>query len=109
MTVQFNKIPSQISGELDELYMINFVEKGQTDFNVTSKGSLDAFNSVFSIIKLVNPKSIFFKATDKDNKKAQQKSRIYAGYLRNLGYRPVSPEDLTPQLKKSGGEVYQLQ
>jgi len=105
MDIQFNKLPPAIGGELGQLTMINFTER-ESGFNATNTGSMDGFNSVFSVIKMVSPENIYFKATDDDPKKASQKSRLYAGFLKNLGYTKVPTENLTPQLQKSGGEVY---
>lgn len=106
MDVQFNNLPAAVSGDLGQLTMVNFVERDGKGFNVTGQGSLDAFNSVFSVIKMVSPENIYFKATDDDPKKAAQKSRLYGGYLTNMGYKRVPKEELTPQLQKSGGEVF---
>ena len=105
MDIQFNNLPSAIGGDLGQLTMVNFTER-DSGFNVTKTGSLDAFNSVFSVIKMVDPENIYFKATDDDPEKAAQKSRLYAGYLKNLGYTKIPTENLTPQLQKSAGEVY---
>lgn len=105
MDVQFNKLPLAIGGDLGQLTMVNFTERG-SDFNVTKTGSMDGFNSVFSVIKLERPENIYFKATDDDPKKAAQKSRLYGGFLSNLGYKKVPTEELTPQLQKSSGEVF---
>ena len=105
MDVQFNNLPPAIGGNLGQLTMVNFTERG-SGFNVTKTGSMDGFNSVFSVIKLVSPENIYFKATDDDPNKAKQKSRLYGGFLSNIGYKKVPNEELTPQLQKSGGEVF---
>jgi hypothetical protein len=105
MNVQFNNLPLAFGGDLGQLTMVNFTD-GDNGFNVTGRGSLDSFNSVFSIIKMVNPEGIYFKATDDNTSKSAQKSRIYAGYLQNMGYTKVPQEELTPHLQKAGGEVF---
>lgn len=107
MNVQFNKLPPAFSGDLGQLTMVNFTD-GTNGFNVTGTGSLDSFNSVFSIIKMVSPTGIYFKATDDNSDKAAQKSRIYAGYLQNMGYTKVKQEELPPYLQKAAGEVFIL-
>ena len=90
MLVQFRRMKPETTNERgNNVWMINFVKDGQSDFNVTNEGSLDAFNSVFAIIQYFintyHPSYITYKATDADSSKASQKSRIYDGYFRNLG------------------------
>ena len=110
MDVQFRKLPAQAVGsDFDDIWLINFVRRGQQDFNVTNDGSLDAFNSVFSAIKLFTeaqqPEGVYFKATDDNDGKAAQKSRIYAGYLTRLGYTKVPPKELRSPILRNG-EIY---
>ena len=88
MVVQFTlKYPSM------GMWMCNFVQKGQTDFNATGTGSLDGFNSVFSVIRYFieteSPKFICYKATDDNGDKTSQKSRLYGSYLKMLGGKPM--------------------
>ena len=90
MLVQFRKLkPEQADGYGDNVWLWNFVKDGQSDFNVTNEGSLDAFNTVFAITKYFidtyHPSYITHKSTDADSSKASQKARLYAGYLKNLG------------------------
>ncbi len=84
MLVQFTlKYPSM------GIWLINFVEKGQSDFNITSRGSLDSVSSVIAVIKYFvdneSPNFIAFKGTDADNDKASQKTRIYSNYASMFG------------------------
>ncbi len=71
------------------IWLINFVEKGQSDFNITGRGSLDSVSSVIAVIKYFvdteSPNFIAFKGTDADNNKASQKTRIYSTYASMFG------------------------
>jgi hypothetical protein len=82
------------------IWLINFVEKGQSDFNVTNRGSLDALTSVIAVIKhfvdTESPKFIAFKGTDDNKDKASQKNRIYSAYATIFGGKQV--EKLPPAL-----------
>ncbi len=101
MLVQFIQIkPDRQTDQERELgtgWIINFVQDGQSDFNVTGTGSLDSFNSVFAVIKYFieneHPDYVAFKATDADQSQASKKSRIYGGYFNLLGLTKVSPPD----------------
>lgn len=105
MLVQFARLKPDQSGELgNNVWRINFVQDGQSDFNVTNQGSLDAFNSVFSVIKFFieteNPEYITYKATDADESKASQKGRIYNSYFNSLGLTRVDPSPIKYDLFK---------
>jgi hypothetical protein len=82
------------------IWLINFVEKGQSDFNVTNRGSLDSMSSVIAVIKYFidteSPNFIAFKGTDEDKDKASQKNRIYSNYASMLGGKRL--ERLPPAL-----------
>lgn len=82
------------------IWLINFVEKGQSDFNITNRGSFDSINSVMAVIKHFkeneNPKFIAFKGTDDNKDKASQKNRIYTSYASILGGTKI--ERLPPAL-----------
>ena len=109
MYVQIRKVKPEITGTFsNDVWLINFVQKGQEDFNVTNSGSIDAFNSVFAVINhFINensPAYIAFKATDADPIKASQKSRLYGRYLNNIGYNKVDPIKLPDKMKVN--EVY---
>jgi hypothetical protein len=71
------------------IWLINFVEKGQSDFNITNRGSFDSINSVMAVIKhfieTENPKFVAFKGTDDNKDKASQKNRIYSNYASMFG------------------------
>lgn len=71
------------------IWLINFVEKGQSDFNVTNRGSFDSINSVMAVIRYFieneRPKFVAFKGTDDNMDKASQKTRIYNNYLSMFG------------------------
>ena len=84
MVVQFTlKFPSM------GMWMCNFVQKGQSDFNATGTGSLDGFNSAFAVIKHFidneRPKFICYRASDSNKDKADQKARLYDRYFTLLG------------------------
>ncbi len=101
MLVQFSQIKpdrqNEQERELGTGWIINFVQDGQSDFNVTGTGSLDSFNSVFAVIKYFieneHPDYVAFKATDADSSQAAKKSRIYGGYFNLLGLTKVSPPE----------------
>lgn len=71
------------------MWMVNFVQKGQSDFNVTNSGSFDSIASVMAVIKhfidTEHPKFICYNATDTDETKRKQKDRIYTNYLTGFG------------------------
>ena len=71
------------------IWLINFVERGQSDFNVTNRGSFDSMSSVMAVIKYFidteHPKFIAFKGTDESKDKASQKNRIYSNYASMFG------------------------
>ena len=100
MLVQMFKLkPERLIGFVsDDVWVINFVKDGQSDFNVTGDGSLDVFNTVFSVIKHmiddIKPEYIAYKPTDADEVKSAQKSRIYAGYFDRLGLSQVDNSTL---------------
>lgn len=107
MDIQVRKLPQQVIGnDYDSVWLVNFVQRGQTDFNVTNEGTLDSFNSTFAAIKMFlqseNPDAVYYKATDDDPAQAAKKKNIYRGYFKNLGYLPVAKEDLTSQPLKAG-------
>lgn len=101
MLVQFSQIKpdrqTEQERELGTGWIINFVQDGQSDFNLTGTGSLDSFNSVFAVIKYFieneHPDYVAFKATDADESAARKKSRLYGGYLNLFGLTKVSPPD----------------
>ena len=82
------------------IWLVNFVEKGQKDFNVTNQGSLDSFNSVIAVVKhfvdTEHPAFIAFKGTDTNEDKASQKNRIYSRYASIFGGKQL--EKLPPAL-----------
>jgi hypothetical protein len=82
------------------LWLVNFVEKGQSDFNVTNRGLFDSISSVMAVIKYFadteSPTFIAFKGTDDSKEKASQKNRIYSNYAAMFGGQRV--EKLPPAL-----------
>ena len=91
MLVQmFKPNPDRLAGFVsDNVWIINFVKEGQSDFDVTGSGSLDAFNTVFATIQVmindIHPDYIAYKPTDSDQTKSAQKARIYSGYFTRMG------------------------
>jgi hypothetical protein len=80
------------------LWLINFVEKGQSDFNITNRGSFDSIRMavIKYFIETESPDFIAFKGTDDSKEKALQKNRIYSNYAAMIGGQTV--ERLPPAL-----------
>lgn len=95
--------PNQYDDINSTIWQINFTPYSQS-FNITNDGSIDLFNSVMSLIKILidkyNIEYLTFNPTDRDQNKREQKQRIYAGYLTHFGFTAI------PESEKKGRIIY---